>query len=249
MKILILISLLFAANLLFHLEALAILAAEGYGYRLAVAIVTLLIIVIGGRIIPSFTRNWLARRGDGRLPVPFARFDMLCIAAAVLALASWTIVPEHMATLVLCLLAAALHMARMIRWTPERTWREPLVWSLHVGYLFVPLGFLLTALAVPPVELIAATTALHAWTAGAMGVMTMAVMTRATLGHSGRPLVSSPALTTLYLLIIAAVLMRLGADLDMAPAWGLHAAGGLWIAAFAGFALMFGGMLALPKRL
>ena len=105
----------------------------------------LLISLIGGRIIPSFTRNWLVRQNPGRLPVPFARFDMLCVAAGAIALVFWIVSPAGIWTGYALALAGVLHLVRLARWAGYRTGRERLLLILHVGYAFVPIGFLLNA--------------------------------------------------------------------------------------------------------
>ena len=176
--------LLLAGNAVFHAEA-ALTGTAGYGTRLGVAAALGLIMLIGGRIVPSFTRNWLARRGPGRLPAGFSRFDALSVAAAGLALAAWIAVPGADVTGALLLGAGLLQALRLARWAGERTGAEPLVLVLHVGYAFVPLGFLLLGAAILLPGVLPPSAALHAWTAGAISVMTLAVMTRASLGHTG----------------------------------------------------------------
>src|SRR5262249_20096138 len=151
----------------------------------------LLISLIGGRIIPSFTRNWLVRENPGRLPVPFGRFDTIVIALGALALIGWIVAPDYRVTGVALALAGLLHLVRLARWAGERTFRERLLVILHMGYAFVPLGFFLNALAA--FGLVLPSAGIHAWMAGAAGIMTLAVMTRATLGHTGQQLSASIA--------------------------------------------------------
>lgn len=241
-----LVSLLLAGNVGFHLEA-HLRGAADYSIRAGIAIVVLLISLIGGRIIPSFTRNWLVRENPGRLPVPFARFDSVVVAVGALALASWIVSPESWAVGVVLALAALLHLVRLSRWAGDRTFRERLLVILHVGYFFVPLGFLLGALAafgmLPP------SAGIHAWMAGAGGIMTLAVMTRATLGHTGQPLTASSATQAIYLAIILAALARICAVIH--PAGSdvlLHVAAFAWVLAFFGYAVAFGPLLVGSKR-
>src|SRR5215471_17078349 len=146
LKVLAVVSLLFAGNAAFHSEALHG-AGRGYGTRIGIAATVLLMMLIGGRIIPSFTRNWLARRGPGRLPAPFDRLDASAVGLTALALASWVLAPDSVATALLALAAGAFNVLRLFRWAGERTTTEPLVLILHVGYAFVPIGFILLALA------------------------------------------------------------------------------------------------------
>lgn len=118
------------ANVIFHLEVMEG-GESAVGRRLGFATVTFLIMLIGGRIIPSFTRNWLAKRGPGALPVPFGRFDGLCLAAAAMALLFWTLRPEGLPAALLLALAAVLHALRLARWRGMATWRSPLLLMLH----------------------------------------------------------------------------------------------------------------------
>jgi uncharacterized protein involved in response to NO len=242
-KVLVLVGLLFGANALFHVEAVGGAAYDGYGARLGVATAVFLITVFGGRMIPSFTRNWLARRDKGALPAPFGRFDMVALLAAGIALAAWVGFPGADATALVCLVAGALHVWRLARWAPQRTLAEPLVWILHAGYAFVPLGFVLIALAVSPLDLAGQGAALHAWTAGAIGVMTLAVMTRASLGHTGQTLHATPAVAAIYGFALASAVLRVMTALGTTPPDLLYLAAALWFCAFALFSAVFGPLL------
>jgi uncharacterized protein involved in response to NO len=144
LSIVVLILVLFAGNFAFHLEA-HFNGTANTGIRIGIAVVVMLISLIGGRIIPSFTRNWLARENPARLPAPSARFDMLVVAISALVLGLWGIWPDGAAVGYALLLAGCLHVIRLCRWAGDRTWRERLVLILHVGYAFVPIGFLLNA--------------------------------------------------------------------------------------------------------
>ena len=242
-----LVLLLLAGNVAFHLEAHFHDGAE-IGIRVGIAVIVLLISLIGGRIIPSFTRNWLVKENPGRLPAPFGRFDKLTIVVSVLALACWIAWPDGIGTGVALTAAGVVHLMRLGRWAGDRTSREPLLLVLHVGYLFVPLGFLLNAAGA--VGVVAAGAGIHAWTAGAAGVMTLAVMSRATLGHTGQQLTASVPTRLIYLSIVVAAVARICAVLE--PAQGialLHIATIAWAAAFLGFALVFGpALIGFDKR-
>jgi len=228
---------LLIGNVVFHVEALVRGSAD-YGTRIGLAGALILIMLIGGRIVPSFTRNWLARNMPGSLPAPPGRFDLAAIIVATLALLSWTVAPEARATGVTLFLAGAIHLVRLARWSGYRTWRDPRVLVLHVGYLFVPLGFFATGLAA--FDLAPLSAGVHLWTIGAIGTMTLAVMTRASLGHTGRALVAGPAAGAIYVLVVGAAISRACAALY--PVWSevlLIASAGAWIAAFVGFAVAY----------
>ena len=115
---------------------------------------------------------------------------------------------------------------------------------LHVAYLFVPLGFLLAAVAAVSESAVPNTAAIHAWTAGAIGTMTLAVMTRATLGHTGRTLTAGAATVAIYGLVVLAALTRIGAAVFPGGIdWLLSVSAVAWIGAFAGFSLVYGPLL------
>ncbi|MFN3954399.1 MAG: NnrS family protein [Pararhodobacter sp.] len=238
-----LLGLLILGNALFHWEAMQGAApAQGLGLRLGLGAGIMMIGLIGGRIVPSFTRNWLARRGPGALPVPPAqRFDLAALLALLAAVLLWIAAPDSAATAGVLILAGALHLVRLSRWCGHLTGAEPLLWILHLGYAFVPLGALALGLAILRPDLLAAGAALHLWLAGAVGAMTLAVMTRATLGHTGQPLSAGVGTQALYLLLLAAVLGRFLAGLVPVLAPPLHMVSALgWIGAMAGFSLLYG---------
>ena len=205
LRVVCLVALLLAGNVAFHLEAHINGGAE-YGVRIGIAATVLLIVVIGGRIIPSFTRNWLARENPGRLPAPFARFDVAVIGFTAATLALWIAQPSARATGAALGIAGVLHIVRLARWAGERTFRDRLVLILHVGYAFVSFGFLLAGAAVFGVGFESA--GIHAWMVGAAGVMTLAVMTRASLGHTGKALVASAATQAIYAAVVIAAAGR-----------------------------------------
>lgn len=241
LPVVLMVTVLLSGNVAFHLEA-HLAGSADYSIRLGIAVVVLLLSLIGGRIIPSFTRNWLVKMNPGRLPVPFGRFDGIVIALSALALLAWVASPLNLFTGVAMALAGVLHLVRLARWAGDRTTRERLLLILHIGYAFVPFGFLLHALAafgvLPP------SAGIHAWMTGAAGIMTLAVMTRASLGHTGQALTASPATHAIYAAIIIAALTRVCAA--VAPWHGdalLHVAAFAWVAAYLGFALAFGPLL------
>jgi uncharacterized protein involved in response to NO len=246
LKLVGIVSILALSNIAFHLEAAQRGAAEGVT-RLAIGTIILLIVLIGGRIVPSFTRNWLARRGAGRLPAPFGRFDQVAVAVSIAALAAWVALPMAPATGGALIVAGALQAARLARWAGHRTLGERLVLILHIGYAFVPIGFLLLGAAA--FDLFSGSAGIHAWTAGAIGTMTLAVMTRASLGHTGHDLTASAATQLIYVLVVVAASARIVGAL--APSWAgplLELAALTWAAAFIGFAIGYGPLLCGRRR-
>lgn len=228
-------AILLVSNLMFHLEALGVTeATQQPGYRLGIAIYVLLVAMIGGRIVPAFTRNWLSKQGlGGSMPVLPTRFDMAVILLTVVALGTWVAAPDHVLVAATALPAAVGHVVRLLRWRGWRTLSEPLLWILHLAYLWVPAGLLLVACAALHPDRVPASAALHALTAGVIGTMMLAMMTRATLGHTGRPLSADPATTATYLLVIGSAVLRVAAPFfDDVYMMLVTSSGLLWVAGF-----------------
>ncbi len=234
------------SNVLFHVEA-GLLGGSDYARRLAIAAAVVLIVIIGGRIIPSFTRNWMVRENPGRLPIPFNGFDRIVLVVSVLALLGWTFFPEGLVSGTLLCVAGLLNLARLTRWAGDRAGRDRLVLVLHVAYLFVPAGLLLAGLAALDLANVPAVAALHAFGVGVIGTMTLAVMTRATLGHTGRDLKADVATQLIYAAVVLAALTRIVAAFMPDQIGLLHLSAGLWTLAFLGFCLRYGGLLLRPK--
>jgi len=237
------IGLLAAANAAAHLETLGYIDTYDLGMRWGIAVIVLLIALIGGRIIPSFTNNWLAKQNVAERPRPFGRFDAVVLALTVAALGLWTFAPYHEWTGYLLLAAGAGNALRVMRWQGVRTLAEPLVWSLHAAYVWLPIGLLLMGLSNDMPE-ISESAGLHALTAGAMGGMILAVMTRATLGHTGRTLSADRWTTLIYTLGLVAAVARVAAALSPIGFDNLlMLAGSAWIAAFGLFSIRYGAIL------
>lgn len=230
-----------AASALDHAEALGAAVTPGLGVRAGFALVLLLIGIIGGRIIPAFTRNWLVRHGRGeRAPGPANWVDQAGLAALALGMGGWAVWPDASAVAILLLAAGALHALRLSRWSGLSAVRDPLVFILHVGYFWLPLGLLalgasILTPAIPP------TVAKHALAAGCMATMVLAVMSRASLGHTGRPLVADRLTVCLYILVTAGAALRVAAPLLPTDyLLGVQTAGLLWGGAFLLFAIGYG---------
>jgi uncharacterized protein involved in response to NO len=246
LKVVAIVSLLAVVNIAFHVEAHLSGLAE-YSTRAGIALVITLVCVIGGRIVPSFTRNWLARHEPGRLPVPFGRFDAIAMVVGVCAMVAWVCAPSGRLVAGALGIAGLFHLVRLVRWAGYRTLSDRLVLILHIAYAFVPVGFFLSALSA--LDLVVPGAGVHAWTGGAIGSMTIAVMTRASLGHTGQALSASAATQAVYVAIVVAALTRVCAALD--PAYSiplLMIAGVAWAGAFFGFALTYGPLLCRLRK-
>lgn len=234
------------ANGLFHGAQLGLPLDPALGWRLAIAVLALLVSLIGGRTVPSFTGNWLAQRGLPRPPAACRRLEGAALVVTLVALIAWAV---EAAWAPLPLLAAAvLQTLRLARWKGWRTAAEPLVWILHAAFAWLPLALLLAGLAGLWPERVPPTAALHALAAGGLASMTVAITTRAILGHTGRPLVAGRTTLAIYLLILSAGVLRVAAA--FASAWYLPLlgiAGAAWIAAFGIFVLCYGRLCLRPR--
>ena len=235
------------ADALDYLGTGGVIPLPDLGWQLAIAIVVLLISLIGGRIIPSFTRNWMAKRGmKTGLPTQPGRFDLFVIGATALALLAWLSGPQETPIGILIVIAAVLQAVRWVRWSGYRTFPDPLVLVLHVGYLWVPVGLALLGLSL--MGLVPRTAGIHALTAGAMATMILAVMTRASLGHTARELKANAATVVIYLLVTAGALLRVTAALRLIDYnRGIEIAGLAWGAAFLLFLIAYAPVLWRPR--
>lgn len=243
-----LVVILAAANGLDHAQAMGARLPGGLGYRLAISLVVMMIGLIGGRIIPSFTRNWLAKTDvGGPLPGQPTWYDKATLVLTGLALIGWTSAPDSVLSAYALVVAGLVQLARLARWQGVRTLREPIVAILHIAYLWVPVGLILLGTSII-VGRFPQSAALHALTAGAMASMTLAVMTRATRGHTGRDLTADPLTIALYVLITLAAAIRVAAPLlPIEYGTAITLAAICWIGAFALFLFVYGPMLVLSR--
>ena len=225
------------------------LANEGYldhdlGQRLALAVSGMLIALIGGRIVPSFTRNWLVKEGSSSLPSPFGRLDKAALGATATAMAGWVLVPDSAAVGAILCTSGLLLAIRLFRWCGLATAREPILLVLHAGYGWLAAALALLGLAIMLPGAVPHSAALHALSAGAIGTMTLAVMTRASLGHTGRAIVADRSVVAMYAMVSAGAVLRVAAL--FAGDWYtlvLACGGALWAGAFLFFAIRYAPIL------
>ncbi len=251
--VIVVLSALFLAQIFYHVEFLTT-GDTLFGARLALAIILIMIMLIGGRIIPNFTRNWIRRFNPGPEPIGFARFDAIAMLVAIIALAAWVVLPALPAlgakiSGLLFLGAGLIHLARLWRWRPLRTVREPMLAVLHLAYLFIPVGFILAGLAAIGDGAITTALTIHSWSVGTIALMTIAVMTRVTKGHTGRAQVANTSTLILFGAMLVAIFARLAAAvLPQYSAVLLTSSATGWIVAFAGFALIYGPALFTTRQ-
>lgn len=235
---------LFAANLHFHLAG----ATKVEPLLLGINVILLMVAMVGGRILPAFTSSGLKQRG---IDIRIRRHPRLDIAALMATLAVVIVdvfLPGTILAAVAATVAAALLAMRLARWQGHRTLRDPIIWVLHVAYAWLPVGLALKAawLFGAPIP---DTSWLHALTAGAFSTMILAVMSRATLGHTGRDLVAPGLIEIAYYLIGVAALMRVFGPILFVEAWRfwMIASGSLWSLAFILFVVVYAPILCSPR--
>jgi len=238
-----LLAVLWSADLLVHADVLGLapnLARKGV--FLGLDVIILVIVIMGGRVIPFFTERALS--------VVLKRWrivEWLSPVSVVLFLLTELFVPDSVTSASLAALAACANGARLAGWYTPRYWRVPLLWVLHLGYGWIILGFYLkagTAVGLVPPQF-----TIHAFTVGGIGVLTLGMMARVSLGHTGRPLKVGAAMTTAFVLINLAAVGR-GLLPPFFPQFFsqlIVASGAFWIAAFTIFIIVYTPILIQPR--
>lgn len=239
--------LLAAINAAVHFDGFGLSSlSASWALRLGIAVFALMVGIIGGRIVPAFTQGGMKMAGrplaiEARRPLELG--SILSLAAFVLATALQ--LPELVLGVVAAI-AAGFNLLRFLGWQGWKTWGVPLVWVLHLGYGWLVLGLTLSA-AAHLTTAISETAAIHAFTAGAFGTMILAVMSRASLGHTGRQLLAGRAVTVAYHLVTCGALLRVAGPLFAAEATLIALGGMLWSAGFLLFALRYLPLLVMPR--
>jgi uncharacterized protein involved in response to NO len=239
LPVLLLFIVFFIGNALVHMENLGFADSAASGNRLGIYVLVILVAVIGGRMVPSFTRNFLSRQGAESLPAPVGFYDRFCLAALALFMPAYWIWPETQPSAVGAIIVAGLHIFRLVRWRGHATGNEPLVWALHLGYGWVVLGVGMLGIA-GLTDWLFESAALHALTIGGFGTMIMAMMCRMILSYAGRPSAAGPMTTFAFLLLSMAALLRIVTpELGEFQEPALWVSGGAWTAAFLIFNLVY----------
>lgn len=230
------------ANLLVHAEWLGFAKTASTGLTLAVYMIVLMMVVMGGRVIPSFT--------DGKLRTSARRWkpvEWLAPASTLAVLAAVLTMPVSPVTALLAAAAFIIHAVRLAGWYTQKYWGVPLLWVLHLGYGWIVIGFLLTALAA--LKIVAPSLALHAFTAGAIGTLTLGMMARVSLGHTGRMLEPAKLVEFSFALITLAAAIRVLVPLLLPGAYAItiSISGLIWMVAFTIFALIHTPILVQPR--
>lgn len=211
-------------------------------------IMLLLVTIIGGRIVPAFTASALKQAGNPRSMKSWPLVTPLAVASMLGVIFTDLFSPDGAIAGAVALLAGMAQFLRMAQWGGIHTRRLPMIWVLHVGYLWLPIGLLLKGLLLSTGLLVGAFW-LHALTAGALATMIVAVMTRASLGHTGRALRAPRLIPTAYgLLVLAAVIRVFGPALAASEyLWTIGLAALSWLAAFGLFLWVYTPILWCPR--
>lgn len=244
------LAILFAANLLIHMEFLGLMEdGVSMGLGLALSTIILLITIVGGRVVPAFTTNALRNQGESKLPINFMPLNIMGIGLVAALLIADMIDPDHIITGWIALAAAATNALRLALWQGYRVLAHPILWVLHLGFAWLVVGLAAKGIAVLHPGF-GAQTALHALTAGAIGTMTIAVMSRAALGHTGRPLIVSNWVVLSYILVSFGAAIRV-----IVPVWlpayyneGMLLSGVAWTSALALFVIIYWPILTGPPK-
>ena len=237
------------ADLCFHVAAHSAAASlQRQSLHGTMYLIVVLVSVIAGRIIPSFTSNWLRARQINHVAHVSVGAERTTVALSLATGVVATVAPHHSLTAVLACLSAIAHLWRMARWRGFATVSEPLLFVLHVAYAWLPIGFALLALSI---FWNAATfaSAVHAFTMGGIGAMTLSVTSRVALGHTGRALRAAPAVVIAYVLLNMAVLVRVASPFIEAYWFAVGLAGSLWIASWMLFVAAYTRVLMQPRRM
>jgi uncharacterized protein involved in response to NO len=233
-----------AANLAFHLGMAGIVEFPVQrGLQTGLNLVMFLIAVVGGRVIPMFTANGV----PGTRPVRHPWIERASLAGIVLLIAADALGIPVTAIAVIAAAIGIAHAARLALWQPWLTVRKPIVWILHASYAWIAVHLVLRALAT--FDIVPSSASTHALTVGAIGGMTLGMMTRTARGHTGLPLATSRSETAAYLLMQCGALVRVFGPL-VAPAFYMHSiviSGLLWAAAFVLFTIKFLPILTRPR--
>ena len=236
---------LFVANLTIHLDVLGVLPGwRRRGSLVAVDIVVLLMVVMAGRTFPMFTRNATGQTSIRSLPI----LDALSIGAMALLLVLDAAAPDLALTAIVSAIAGVLAAVRTAHWGARRSFGTPLLWILHIGYLWIPVGLVLRALSAMTAS-VPASIATHALTVGAIGALTLGMMSRVALGHTGRMLTTSRTVVASFIVVTLAAIVRVSGPLVGAAHYRttVFTAGTLWTFAFALFLYAYARILVSPR--
>ncbi|MGL1921723.1 MAG: NnrS family protein [Hyphomicrobiales bacterium] len=239
LPIAIMVSMFGVANVIIYAEYIWGFESAHYGYRFSILLISLLVMLIGGRIIPNFTANWLKQQGSDIRPTLMGKFDIYCIAASLFGLLSWVLMPDNIITGFLILIIGFLNAVRFSRWQMAAIFNNHMLLILQIAYLWLAVGLLALGVyiifQIEPLNM-----PIHALTIGAFTTMILGVMTRASLGHTGRKVAASKLTLLIFLSIQTAVVSRILATYtDMLHDELLYVSAVAWVLSFAVFIIEY----------
>lgn len=233
-------------NLLVHLDKLGVVQNTAIlAYKTAFYIIIALIIVMAGRVFPMFSQNGVPVRYQ---VVKYPLIEKLVIPSYFVFMVSLLFIGSPLITAITAILAAIIHIVRLKGWYNSQIWQVPLVWVLHVGYLFLIVGLVMTAISQykPSLYFLA----LHAFSIGTLGIVTIGMMARVSIGHTGRDLRFPPkALKPVFILMVLVVIVRVFVPLVVPSVyqWTIIISGSFWVLAFALFVVSYVKILVNPR--
>ncbi|OMH38955.1 NnrS family protein [Motiliproteus sp. MSK22-1] len=241
---LVILSLFTIANLLMHLGAIGVANTLSFGIDMGLSLVILVIVVLGGRVIPFFTRNPL----PGMVPKQWPAIEIASVAGVIVVIVTDLLPLPALLAAIVSLVVGTIHFVRLSGWYDKRIWQHPIIWVLHVAYGWIAAGFLLKGLSL--LNLVSSSSATHAFTVGGIGLITLGMMGRVSLGHTGRML-ELPKLTVygIYILTLAS-LIRVAASIEwFSSAYMLliSTSAVLWAISFAFFCYNYWPFLLKPR--
>jgi len=235
-----------AANALVHAQGLGLIEnAASRGSAMMVALLLLLILMVTGRVMPFFTEKAVT----GAAPIQRTWVETLTVllAIALVVVELWQ--PSSPLSSAVAAALAAVQIVRLLGWHHAGVWRIPILAVLYAAYLWLILALVLKAMAPWPWFAGGPVLGLHALTVGGIGLLTLGMMARVSLGHTGRPMRSSPQINLAFLLLLVSALARVGGPLFYPEGYRMwiHLSAGLWIGAFALFVWVFAPVLVRPR--
>ncbi|MBV1913957.1 MAG: NnrS family protein [Pseudomonadales bacterium] len=249
-KIIAVLTALFCLNGLYHFSSLGGPVSADTAIRIALVMVSVMIAIIGGRIVPAFTTNWL--RQQNRLeqtgkPQSPPMTDELAIAFSLALAVCWGFFPEQVFTGWVAIIAGLLHGLRMSGWKGWATTAEPLMLVLHIAYGWLALALVALGIAIG-FDGLPQSAAIHGLTVGAIGTMILSVAVRVSLGHTGRPLRATKTISLMFILVTLAAVVRIFAPVSDYYMDLILVSGLMWIAAFVLFMIEFIPIYVQPRQ-
>ena len=233
-----------AANLMVHLSALGVIDSSTVtGSRLMIYLVILLIVIMGGRVIPFFTERGV----NGVTTKKWTWIERLSSLSVLLIVIAEVFFTDNVIIGYIAMFAAATNLIRVAGWYSNKIWRVPLVWILQVAYLWIVIGFVIKGWVIFHIN--ESLFAYHAFTVGGIGIMTLGMMARVSIGHTGREMILNSWMVLAFILINIAAVTRVFVPMLMPKLYlfFIQFSGWLWVSAFVIFFIVYTPMWIRPR--